>query len=63
VIQTTYIYTFGNKFLKAHKQNNTFHFYVPESLPNMHALLSMEQVGTIEGFNGKSSGNIFIDIV
>ena len=38
-----YIRVYKGRYLKAEKRNSSFYFHVPETLPDMYALLSIEQ--------------------
>ena len=49
-------------YLKLGRLNNTFYFYVPYTLPDMYAMLSMEKTGD-DFVSAPSTGNILADLV
>ncbi len=58
-----YINILGNIYVEAIKQNGTFHFYIPYSLPDMYSLLSKEAAQSqISGSSTTLSGNLLSDL-
>jgi hypothetical protein len=59
---TLYIQLYKDVYLKSDKLNNTFYFDVPDSLPDMYALLSIEAIKA-ESNAGGSTGNGVADLI
>lgn len=59
---TLFIQLSKNVYLKSTKLNNTFYFEVPNSLPDMYALLSIEAMRQESNTSG-NSGNALADII
>jgi len=58
-----YINIIGNAYVKATKQNGTFHFYIPYSFPDMYSLLSQEALPSKTGSSSTpSSGKLLVDL-
>jgi len=59
-----YIKLGDSSYLKLNKANNTFNFYIPANLPDMYALLSIQE-NHIDGASTTipSSGNLLVAIV
>ena len=58
-----YIQIFDSLYVLANRQSFTFYFYVPWSLPDMYALLSIDEVRARNSGNLPVSGNIVADLV
>ena len=59
-----FINIIGNVYVKATKQNGTFHFYIPYTLPDMYSLLSKEALQSkSSSSSAHPSGNLLIDFV
>jgi hypothetical protein len=53
-----YMRLFGNAYLRLERHDNGYYFYVPWSLPDMYALLSLEELAFVRGTNNSNSNNI-----
>ena len=51
-----------NVFLKLRKQNNTFEFHIPHSLPDMYTILSISENYRLTAISPANSGNILFDL-
>lgn len=60
---TLYIQFYKDAYLQLDKLNNTFYFNVPNSLPDMYALLSIEAIKNESYIESSITGNGFADLI
>ena len=58
-----FINIIGNVYVKATKQNGTFHFYIPYSLPDMYSLLSKEALPSKSGSSSASASQSLLGLL
>jgi hypothetical protein len=57
-----YMKLLKDAYVKLTKQNNTFHFYVPQSLPNMYELFSIDELQHKNTSSSPSSDNLLVGL-